>query len=45
MERPPRNPNAPLFGIGQIVFSVFEGFVSLMADTFGVRLLSLPRLR
>ena len=31
MERPPRNPNAPLFGIGQIVFSVFEGFVGLLA--------------
>ncbi|HYT55325.1 MAG TPA: cation-translocating P-type ATPase, partial [Verrucomicrobiae bacterium] len=31
MERPPRNPNAPLFGMGQIVFSLFEGFVGLMA--------------
>ena len=31
MERPPRNPNAPLFGMGQIVFSIFEGFVGLMA--------------
>ena len=31
MERPPRNPNAPLFGIGQIFFSVFEGFVGLLA--------------
>jgi P-type Ca2+ transporter type 2C len=31
MERPPRNPNAPLFGMGQIVFSLFEGFVGLLA--------------
>ncbi len=31
MERPPRNPNAPLFGMGQIVFSLFEGFISLLA--------------
>jgi P-type Ca2+ transporter type 2C len=31
MARPPRNPNAPLFGIGQIVFSLFAGFTSLMA--------------
>ena len=31
MARPPRNPNAPLFGMGQIVFSLFEGFVGLLA--------------
>jgi len=31
MERPPRDPNAPLFGTGQIVFSLFEGFISLLA--------------
>jgi Ca2+-transporting ATPase len=31
MARPPRNPNAPLFGMGQIVFSLFAGFISLMA--------------
>ena len=31
MERPPRNPNAPLFGIGEIVFSLFQGFISLLA--------------
>ena len=31
MARPPRIPNAPLFGIGQIVFSLFAGFTSLMA--------------
>ena len=41
MARPPRNPNAPLFGMGQIVFSLFAGFISLMADTLGIRLLSL----
>ena len=31
MARPPRNPNAPLFGMGQIVFSLFAGSISLMA--------------
>ena len=31
MERPPREPNAPLFGMGQIAFSLFEGFISLLA--------------
>ena len=31
MKRPPRNPNAPLFGMGQIIFSLFEGFVGLLA--------------
>ena len=31
MARPPRNPNAPLFRMGQIVFSLFAGFISLMA--------------
>ena len=45
MARPPRNPNAPLFGMGQIVFSLFAGFISLMAVllVFGFSLLS--RLR
>jgi Ca2+-transporting ATPase len=31
MNRPPREPNAPLFGMGQIAFSLFEGFISLLA--------------
>ena len=31
MKRRPRNPNAPLFGMGQIAFSLFEGFVGLLA--------------
>ena len=31
MERPPREPNAPLFGMGQIAFSLFAGFISLLA--------------
>jgi P-type Ca2+ transporter type 2C len=31
MARPPRNPNTPLFGMGQIVFSLFAGFICLMA--------------
>jgi P-type Ca2+ transporter type 2C len=31
MNRPPRNPNAPLFGMGQIAFSLFEGLVGLLA--------------
>jgi Ca2+-transporting ATPase len=31
MNRPPRKPNAPLFGVGQIAFSLFEGFISLLA--------------
>ena len=31
MKRPPRNPNAPLFSMDQIVFSLFEGFISLLA--------------
>jgi len=31
MERPPREPNAPLFGMGQIAFSLFEGFISFLA--------------
>ena len=26
MDRPPRDPKAPLFGMGQIFFSLFEGF-------------------
>jgi Ca2+-transporting ATPase len=29
--RPPRSPDAPLFGMGQIVFSLFAGFISLIA--------------
>ncbi|MET0585688.1 MAG: cation-translocating P-type ATPase C-terminal domain-containing protein [Candidatus Binatia bacterium] len=35
MARPPRNPNAPLFGMGQIVFSLFAGFISLILLVFG----------
>jgi Ca2+-transporting ATPase len=31
MERPPRDPRAPLFSMGQIVFSLFEGFIILLA--------------
>jgi Ca2+-transporting ATPase len=31
MARPPRNPNTPLFGMGQVVFSLFAGFICLMA--------------
>ena len=31
MNRPPRNPDAPLFGMGQIAFSLFEGLVGLLA--------------
>jgi Ca2+-transporting ATPase len=31
MARPPRSPDAPLFGMGQIVFSLFAGFISLIA--------------
>lgn len=31
MERPPRHANAPVFSMGQIVFSLFAGFISLMA--------------
>ena len=34
MERPPRKPNTPLFGMGQIVFSLFEGFICLLAILF-----------
>jgi len=30
MARPPRAANAPLFGIGQIVFSLLQGLISLM---------------
>jgi len=30
MARPPRHPNAPLFGASQIVFSLFTGFISLL---------------
>ena len=40
MQRPPRDPKAPLFGMGQIVFSLFEGFIVLLAVVlvFGVSL-------
>ncbi|MET0585686.1 MAG: cation-translocating P-type ATPase, partial [Candidatus Binatia bacterium] len=31
MARPPRNSNAPLFGMRQILFSLFEGLVGLLA--------------
>jgi Ca2+-transporting ATPase len=31
MERPPRNPNAPLFGIRQIASSLLAGLISLLA--------------
>jgi Ca2+-transporting ATPase len=31
MQRPPRDPVAPLFGMGQIVFSLFEGLIMLLA--------------
>jgi len=31
MQRPPRHANAPVFGRGQIIFSLFAGFISLMA--------------
>jgi len=40
MGRPPRNSNAPLFGMGQILFSLFEGLVGLLAvlSVFGFSL-------
>jgi P-type Ca2+ transporter type 2C len=40
MARPPRNSNAPLFGMGQILFSLFEGLVGLLAvlSVFGFSL-------
>ena len=31
MQRPPRDPKAPLFGMGRIFFSLFEGFIVLLA--------------
>ncbi len=31
MERPPRPPSAPVFGLGQIVFSLFAGLTGLTA--------------
>jgi Ca2+-transporting ATPase len=31
MKRPPRYANAPVFGIGQIVFSLFAGLIGLLA--------------
>ena len=40
MQRRPRDPKAPLFGMGRIFFSLFEGFIVLLAVllVFGVSL-------
>ena len=45
MDRPPREPNAPLFGMGQIAFSLFEGFISLLAVLLVFGLYFLSRLQ
>jgi P-type Ca2+ transporter type 2C len=40
MQRPPRDPKAPLFAMGRIFFSLFEGFIVLLAVllVFGISL-------